>query len=360
MIDATGGAPLVETLTQLDIDANADQRVVITGIGVVSPVGIGVGPFWDGISSGRSGIDTYTFIPNFRAYPSQIGGEVKDFDPRNYMDFKEARRMSRMSQFAVAAARMAFEDSRLSLDGIGDDVAVVMGVGSTAFPEIEQAMRMLIEKGGSKVSPFFIPSSLPNMPACQIAIQLGLRGSNSTIATACAASSQAIGDGAAMLLRGDAEVVFAGGAEAPICELTLAWILRDAGAVERLQRRSATCITSLRRWTRWVCGGRRRGGAGARNAGTRPPAWSHNICRIDRLRCVCRCLPCDSARSGRARRGACHASRLCVGRASRHSRSTTSTRTRPRRRRATRRKRWRSRPRWASTLRRWRYRPPSR
>ncbi len=91
------------------MDANADQRVVITGMGVVSPVGIGIEPFWDGISSGRSGIDTYTFIPNFRAYPSQIGGEVKDFDPRNYMDFKEARRMSRMSQFAVAAARMALK-----------------------------------------------------------------------------------------------------------------------------------------------------------------------------------------------------------------------------------------------------------
>ncbi len=222
MIDVTGGAPLVETLPQRIDDADAAQRIVVTGMGVVSPVGIGVGPFWDSISAGRSGIDLYTQIPNFRAYPSQIGGEVKDFDARTYMDFKEARRMSRMSQFAVAAARMALEDSRLVLDTIADDVAVVMGVGSTAFPETEQAMRTLIERSGSKVSPFYIPSSLPNMPACQIAIQLGLRGSNSTIATACAASSQAIGDGAAMLLRGDAEVVFAGGAEAPICELTLA------------------------------------------------------------------------------------------------------------------------------------------
>ena len=130
--------------------------------------------------------------------------------------------MSRMSQFAVAAARMALDDSRLELDRPADDVAVIMGVGSTAFPEIEQTMRILIEKGGSKVSPFFIPSALPNMPACQIAIQLGLRGSNSTSTTACAASSQAIGEGAELLRRGDAEVVVAGGAEAPICELTLA------------------------------------------------------------------------------------------------------------------------------------------
>ena len=130
--------------------------------------------------------------------------------------------MSRMSQFGVAAARMAFDDSGLKFDPQGDEAAVVMGVGGTAFPEIEQTMRVLIERGGSKVSPFFIPLALPNMPACQIAIQLGLRGPNSTITTACAASSQAIGEGAEMLLRGDAEIVLAGGSEAPICELTLA------------------------------------------------------------------------------------------------------------------------------------------
>ncbi len=220
--DVIGAAPLVEPLVELRDDEGADQRVVVTGMGVVSPVGLDLQSFWDNISAGRSGIDRFTLIPNYRAYPSQIGGEVKGFEPHNYMDFKEARRMSRMSQFGVAAARMALDDSGLTLEQRNHEAAVVMGCGSTAFPEIEQTMRIMLEKGGSKVSPFFIPSALPNMPACQIAIQLGLRGANSTIATACAASSQAIGEGAQLLLRGDAEIVLAGGAEAPICELTLA------------------------------------------------------------------------------------------------------------------------------------------
>ncbi len=173
-----------------------------------------------------------------------------------------------------------------------------MGVGSTAFPETEQAMRTLIEKGGSKVSPFYIPSSLPNMPACQIAIQLGLRGSNSTIATACAASSQAIGDGAAMLLRGDAEVVFAGGAEAPICELTLAGFCA-------MRALSSGYNDDPQRASRPFDAGRDGFVAGEGAAvlvletlAARPPAWREDLCRIDRLRCICRCLPCDRARSG--------------------------------------------------------------
>ncbi|HZB96881.1 MAG TPA: beta-ketoacyl-ACP synthase II [Herpetosiphonaceae bacterium] len=220
--DVIGDEPLVQPLPQLIDERSADQRVVVTGIGVVSPVGIGLDQFWDGISHGRSGIDYFTQIPNFRAYPSQIGAEVKGFEPREFIDFKEARRMSRMTQFAVASARMALEDSGLGPDRPGDDIAVVIGCGGTAFPETEQTLRLLLEKGGSKVSPFYIPTALPNMPACQIAIQLGLRGANSTITTACAASSQAIGEAAELLLRSDAEVVLAGGTEAPICELTLA------------------------------------------------------------------------------------------------------------------------------------------
>ncbi len=220
--EVIGDAPLVQPLPQLADPRSAGSRVVVTGIGVVSPVGIGLDSFWDSVSHGRSGIDRFTLIPNYRAYPSQIGGEVKGFEPRDFIDFKEARRMSRMTQFAVASARMALEDAGLGLDRPGDDIAVVLGCGGTAFPETEQTMRTLLEKGGAKVSPFFIPSALPNMPACQVAIQLGLRGANSTITTACAASSQAIGEAAELLLRGDAEVVLAGGTEAPICELTLA------------------------------------------------------------------------------------------------------------------------------------------
>ncbi len=220
--EAIGHTPLVETLPELMDDANADRRVVVTGLGVVSSVGIGIQPFWDSLSNGRSGIDLISMIPNFRAYPSQVASEVRDFDPRDYMDFKEARRMSRMSHFAVAAARMALEDSKLTLTEPADDIAVVMGSGGPAYPETEQAVLTMAQRGGSKVSPFFFPSALPNMAACQIAIQLGLRGANQTVTTACAASSQAIGEAAEWLIRGDTEVVLAGGTEAPICELTLA------------------------------------------------------------------------------------------------------------------------------------------
>ena len=220
--EVIGHVPLVETLPEIVDDANADRRVVVTGMGVVSSVGIGVQPFWESISSGRSGIDLISMIPNFRAYPSQIASEVKDFEPRDYMDFKEARRMSRMSHFGVAAARMALEDSGMTVTEPGDNIAVVMGCGGPAFPETEQAVLTMAQRGGSKVSPFFFPSALPNMPACQIAIQLGLRGPNQTITTACAASSQAIGEAAEWLIRGDTDVVLAGGTEAPICELTLA------------------------------------------------------------------------------------------------------------------------------------------
>ncbi|HZG65438.1 MAG TPA: beta-ketoacyl synthase N-terminal-like domain-containing protein, partial [Herpetosiphonaceae bacterium] len=129
--NAIGSTPLVQTLAEPISEDDPAERVVVTGIGIVSPVGLNLETFWENIAAGRSGIDHYTLIPNFRAYPSQIGGEVKDFDPRAYMDFKEARRMSRMSQFGVAAARMAFDDSGLKFDPQGDEAAVVMGVGGT-------------------------------------------------------------------------------------------------------------------------------------------------------------------------------------------------------------------------------------
>ncbi len=216
--DAVLAQPLPETTDRAD----ADRRIVVTGIGVISPIGNDLATFWDSLSHGRSGLATFTQIPNFRAYPSHVGAEVKDFDPRTVMDFKEARRISRASQFAVAAARQAVADAKLTLGGDTDEIGVLIGTGTTTFPETEAAMRTVIEKGGNKLSPFYMTATLPNMPACQVAIQLGLRGYNATITTACAASSQAIGEAAEVLRRGDAEVMLAGGVEAPICELTLA------------------------------------------------------------------------------------------------------------------------------------------
>lgn len=219
--DTLGEVPLPEPAL---VSAEHDRhRIVVTGIGVISPLGNTVAAFWDAITNGRSGVGYNDLVPNYREYPCHIAALVRDWEPREYMDFKEARRMSRTTQFGVAAARLALQDSQLKVDASNrNEIGVVIGSGSTALPETEQMVRTIIDRGGSKVSPFFITSVLPNMPACQISIQLGLRGYNSTISTACASSAQAIGEAVEVIQRGDAEVVLAGGAEAPICELSLA------------------------------------------------------------------------------------------------------------------------------------------
>jgi 3-oxoacyl-[acyl-carrier-protein] synthase II len=221
--DVLGDEPLVAPLREAIDEESPDRRIVVTGIGVVSPLGNSLESFWDGISSGRSGVGFNDMIPSVRDYPCRIAAIVREFEPRDYMDFKEARRMSRAVQFGVAAGRMALADSGLDVSRAdADEIGVVIGTGGTAMPETEQTLRLMLDKGGAKVSPFYVTASLPNMPACQISIQLGLRGYNSTIATACSASAQAIGEAADVLRRGDAQVVLAGGAEAPITELMLA------------------------------------------------------------------------------------------------------------------------------------------
>jgi 3-oxoacyl-[acyl-carrier-protein] synthase II len=202
-------------------EEHEDRRVVITGLGVVSPLGIGVEPFWEGLVTGRSGIGRIThFDPS--AYPCQIAGEVPNFHPQQFMEAREARRMSRASQMAVAAARMAVEAAGLRIDASTcEEIGTLIGCGTTSLPDAEQAALTLAQHGGMKISPFFIPAALPHMPASQVAIQLGLRGYTSAISTACAAGAQAIGEAAEIIKRGDAEVMLAGGTEAPITELGL-------------------------------------------------------------------------------------------------------------------------------------------
>lgn len=199
-----------------------NDRIVVTGIGVVSPLGIGSAAYWDALAAGRSGVGPITLCDPGES-PSRIAGEVRGFEPREYMEAKEARRVSRASQFAVAAARMALADSGLVIDDANrHEIGALIANGSSSPPDTEQAARTLIQRGFGKVNPFYITGSLPNMPSCQVAIQLGLLGYNTAIATACAASTQAIGEAAEILRRGDATVMLAGGTEAPICQLTLA------------------------------------------------------------------------------------------------------------------------------------------
>lgn len=216
------GDPLVAP-APLSTDADSeDQRVVITGLGALTPFGVGTEAFWSGLRAGQSAIERITLCDP-SDFCCQIAGEVRDFVPREFMDAKEARRMSRASQFAVAAARMALDDAALRIDDRNRYMTgTLIASGTTSLPDTEQAMRTMLAKGPSKVSPFFIPASLPNMPSCQAAIQLDLRGYNTTICTACAAGAQAIGEAAAVIRRGEANVMLAGGSEAPICPISLA------------------------------------------------------------------------------------------------------------------------------------------
>lgn len=192
------------------------RRVVVTGMGAVTPLGLTVDEYWKGLLEGRSGIGRTTLC-DVSSLTCQIAGEVKGFDPKNYMEYKEARRMARFSQFAVASARMAIEDARLDISKENQDqLGVIVGNGIGGFPEAEDGYRTLVEKGGMRMNPFFMPIILPNMAAGQISLIFGLTGYSSTITTACAAATQAIGDAVEVIRLGKAEVMLAGGSEAAL------------------------------------------------------------------------------------------------------------------------------------------------
>jgi 3-oxoacyl-[acyl-carrier-protein] synthase II len=198
------------------------RRVVITGMGALTPLGNSVDEFWHGCVEGRSGIDWITLFDS-SAYPVKVDGEVRNFDPQDYMDRKEARRMARFSQLSVAAARMALDDSGLKLDHEdGTRIGVLLGNGNGGYPETDDAMRTIMTRGGSRLDPFYMSKILPNIAAAQVAMQFGLRGYNNTVTTACAASTQALGDALDVIRIGRADVMVAGGGEAGICELGLA------------------------------------------------------------------------------------------------------------------------------------------
>jgi 3-oxoacyl-[acyl-carrier-protein] synthase II len=198
------------------------RRVVITGMGAVTPLGNSVDAFWQGCVDGRSGIDWITFV-DASDYAVKVDGEVKNFDPQDYMDRKEARRMARFSQLSVAAARMAIQDAELRIEREdAERVGVLLGSGIGGYPETDETVRTIVERGGSRIDPFYMAKHLPNMAAAQIAMQFQVKGYNNTVSTACAAATQAIGDALNVMRLGRADVMFAGGGEAGICELGLA------------------------------------------------------------------------------------------------------------------------------------------
>jgi 3-oxoacyl-[acyl-carrier-protein] synthase II len=190
-------------------------------MGAITPLGLSPEEFWQGCVEGRSGVTPITAF-DASAYPVRINAAVRGFDPLDYIDRKEARRMARFTQFAVAAARQAIEGAGLQLDKEDTSrIGVLLGNGNGGFPNTEEAGRTLVERGGMRMDPFFVPKMLPNMAASQVAIQFGLGGFNNTAITACAASTQAIGDALEVIRRGKAEVMLTGGTEAGICEMGL-------------------------------------------------------------------------------------------------------------------------------------------
>ncbi len=201
--------------------SNGRRRVVVTGMGAVTPLGMSVEEYWRGLVQGKSGIGPMTLC-DASEFPCQIAGEVKGFDPGQFINPREARRMARFSQMAVAAAGLAIEDARLNLSREDPErLGVVMGNGNGGFPTTEENARVLVDKGGMKMSPFFIPMILPNMAAANVSRVYGLKGYTSTVITACAAGNQAIGEAAEAIRRGAADVVLGGGCEAGICQLGL-------------------------------------------------------------------------------------------------------------------------------------------
>ena len=197
------------------------RRVVVTGIGLVTPLGIGVEKTWQSLCDGKSGIGRITrFDPS--ELPSQIAAEVKDFDPADFIEKKEIKKMDRFIQFGVAAARMAVEDARLEItEAVADRAGVYVGAGIGGLPAIESNHIKFLEGGIKKLTPFFIPMVIINLVSGHIAIMVGAKGPNSAVVTACATGTHAIGDAFKIIQRGDADIMIAGGTESTISPLAV-------------------------------------------------------------------------------------------------------------------------------------------
>lgn len=201
---------------------NLQRRVVITGLGAVTPLGLNVEEFWANVIAGKSGVGLITRFDT-TDFNVKIAAEVKGFDPENYLDKKEARRTDRFVQFALAAAKMAVDDASLTIDESNcEDVGVYIGSGVGGISTVEEQARTLFEKGPSRVSPFMVPMMISDMAAGQVSIMLGAKGPNEATVTACASSAHAIGNAFNAIRYGRAEVMITGGSEAAITPLSIA------------------------------------------------------------------------------------------------------------------------------------------
>ena len=199
----------------------AKRRVVVTGMGMVSPLGLDVQSSWKAILEGKSGVGHITHF-DATGYPVRIAAEVKGFEPTKYIEQKEVKKMDRFIHFAIAATEMALADSGLKITTDNSErIGIVIGSGMGGLPAIEYYHQMLLEKGWKRVSPFFIPMVIINLAAGQISIKYGIKGPNLAVTTACATGNHSIGEAFRMIQYGDADVMIAGGAEAVITPMAV-------------------------------------------------------------------------------------------------------------------------------------------
>lgn len=199
-----------------------NNRVVITGLGPVTPIGTGKNKFWQSLIQGKCGIDMISGFDT-KEYPTKIAAELKDFDYSNYLSTKEANRMDKSTQFSIVAAMLALEDSKLKItEKDSYSTGVIIGSGIGGIGTFEKQHKIFLENGPRRVSPFFIPMMISNISAGEIAIKIGAKGPNGVIATACASSTHALGIALKLLQRGDAQIIISGGTEAAISPMVLA------------------------------------------------------------------------------------------------------------------------------------------
>lgn len=197
------------------------RRVVVTGLGLITPLGIGVKDSWKAMLDGRSGIGIINTFDS-SDLPVHIAGEVKGFDPSDYIELKEIKKMDKFIHFALAASIMAVEDSGIKITGDNAErVGVIIGSGMGGLPAIEHYHKTYLEKGYRRITPFFIPMLIINLASGQVSIKFGAKGPNSAVATACATGSHAIGDAFKVIQRGDADAMIAGGAESVITPMAI-------------------------------------------------------------------------------------------------------------------------------------------
>jgi len=198
------------------------RRVVVTGLGTLSPVGNTADEFWSSLLQGRSGVGLITRFDT-TGYPTRIAGEVRNFDPLDFVDKKEARRLDPYLQYAVASSAMAVQDAALDTSKVdGTRFGVLIGSGIGGISTLLQSHKDLLDKGPDRVSPFFIPMLIANMASGLVSMRFGAKGPNSAVVTACATGNHAIGDSFRIIQRGDADIMIAGGSEAIIVPLTIA------------------------------------------------------------------------------------------------------------------------------------------